>query len=149
VIQSVIESNNGIYPCRVCDFGCGRGDLLAELKSIDGIFAKGIDISKSAVDICRERNLDAEVADKVVGDWQIITATEVLEHFDDDAGLIKELQKCCDTLIYSVPWNCLPPGLEPEHRRVYTKGYVKRITPNLKEIKEADHFLVVISEGER
>ncbi len=127
---------------RVLDFGCGRGDLLARL----GPLAHGIDISEEAVRICRERGLSAEVGSEPAGYWDAIVATEVLEHVDDDRGLLRRLFEHTRRVIYTVPHDCLPPGLEPEHRRVYTIPYVREITPHLKEVREVGDYLLVIAE---
>lgn len=47
---------------QVLDIGCGRGEFL-ELMRESGIPACGIDLSPESVDLCRRKNLEAEVAD--------------------------------------------------------------------------------------
>jgi hypothetical protein len=129
---------------RVLDFGCGRGDLLAMLD--EG--SHGIDFSAKAVEICRQRGLSAEVGDKPVGEFDTIVATEVLEHLDEDALMLEHFFDHADRVIYAVPYNTLPPSVEPEHRRCYTKQYVQQITPYLKAIRQVDQYLVVLAERE-
>jgi len=46
----------------VLDIGCGRGEFLALLRE-QGIQARGIDINRSMVDVCRQQGLDATEAD--------------------------------------------------------------------------------------
>ena len=46
----------------VLDVGCGRGEFLALLRE-NGVTARGIDLNASMVDVCREKGLDATVAD--------------------------------------------------------------------------------------
>lgn len=129
----------------VLDYGCGRGDLLGKL----GDRAVGVDISRKAVEICESRGLRAKLIEpggmpETNGSrWGTIVCTEVLEHVDDDAGLITKFFEHTNHLIYTVPHNCLPPGLEPEHRRVYTADTVKRITPHLKSVKKSGDYLMV------
>ena len=72
----------------VLDAGCGRGELLDLLKS-RGVNARGIDVNRGMVDLCRERGLDVEQADAVsylarqpeasVGG---LVAIQVVEHFE-------------------------------------------------------------------
>jgi O-antigen chain-terminating methyltransferase len=46
----------------VLDVGCGRGEFLELMRSA-GISARGIDLSRESVDLCRSKGLDAEVMD--------------------------------------------------------------------------------------
>jgi hypothetical protein len=126
---------------KALDFGCGRGDLLKML----GPKAKGMDISKRAVDICKRRGLKASTGSKIRKNarYDMIVATEVLEHVDDDKGLLEHFFEHTDEVFYSVPDNCLPPGLEPEHRRVYSPNYIKMITPHLQSILLTHNYYLV------
>ena len=44
------------------DIGCGRGEFL-EMMRAAGVAARGIDLSAESVALCRQKGLDAEVAD--------------------------------------------------------------------------------------
>ncbi len=125
---------------KVLDFGCGRGDLMALLDN-----PYGIDISKKAIEIIQDQGMEGEVGSKPKGKWDAIVCTEVLEHLDNDKEMIEKFFKHTNTLIYAVPNNCLPPSVEPEHRRIYTKKYIKQITPNLKQIWEIGNYLLVLA----
>jgi O-antigen chain-terminating methyltransferase len=46
----------------VLDIGCGRGEFL-ELLRDTGVAARGIDLSRESVDLCRQKGLQADVAD--------------------------------------------------------------------------------------
>ncbi len=46
----------------VLDLGCGRGEFL-ELMRVAGVSARGIDLSRESVDLCRSKGLHAEQAD--------------------------------------------------------------------------------------
>jgi len=46
----------------VLDIGCGRGEFL-ELMRDSGVPARGIDLSRESIELCRQKNLQAEVAD--------------------------------------------------------------------------------------
>lgn len=132
---------------KVLDFGCGRGDLLDYLKS-HGITAVGMDHSEVAVNACRDRGLFSSHGAWPIGRHDVIVCTEVLEHLDDDDGMIEEFFRHAPTVIYTVPANRLPPGIEPEHRRVYTIRDIREITPHLKEVKEIDGYYLVVAERE-
>jgi len=128
---------------RVLDYGCGRGDLLALL----GPQATGYDISPEAVTLCHERKLRATIDPSVLLDrWDAIVCCEVLEHVEDPEDMLARFFHSTDLVIYSVPNNCMPPGMEPEHRRVFTRGYCQRITPHLRSISESGYWLVVVAE---
>jgi O-antigen chain-terminating methyltransferase len=72
----------------VLDIGCGRGELLAALKTA-GVSARGIDANDSMVAAARERGLDAAHADAhayldalPAGSLGGIVATQVIEHLE-------------------------------------------------------------------
>jgi hypothetical protein len=129
---------------KVLDFGCGRGDLLARLNS----GSMGMDISEKAVEVCKSRGLDAKVGTEPEGQWDFIVCTEVLEHIDDDLALYNKFFEHTNRVLFSVPNDCLPPGLEPEHRRVYTIHDVKHTFPHVKEILCLGEYMLVYAEKE-
>jgi SAM-dependent methyltransferase len=70
----------------VVDIGCGRGEWL-ELLSESGIAARGYDLNRIAVEECRERGLEAELADglKVLAglpeaSCSAVTGFHIIEH---------------------------------------------------------------------
>jgi 2-polyprenyl-3-methyl-5-hydroxy-6-metoxy-1,4-benzoquinol methylase len=72
----------------VVDIGCGRGELLAALRT-RGVKARGVDANAAMVDLCRSRQLEVEQGDALsylerqrdasVG---ALTAIQVVEHFE-------------------------------------------------------------------
>jgi 2-polyprenyl-3-methyl-5-hydroxy-6-metoxy-1,4-benzoquinol methylase len=66
--EEYVKSGQGFYvphfsECKeVLDIGCGRGEFL-DLMREAGIPARGIDLSRESVDLCRSKGLQAEVAD--------------------------------------------------------------------------------------
>jgi len=148
IVNTIKQSMNGTSPYRVLDYGCGRGELLSHITKLDGVDATGTDISSVAIDKCKGKGLQGFVLDDawITDRYDMIVLSQVLEHIDDDRDLLNQLLPYTDRLIYSVPWNCLPPGIEPEHRRIYTKEYVRRITPDLIEIIDTcDDYLIVVA----
>lgn len=85
---------------RVNDFlevGCGAGDLLASLAK-SGYRGVGVDISPEAIATARERlqghAVSAELKNvgDVAGVFDVVIASEVLEHCADDVGFLAELK---------------------------------------------------------
>jgi 2-polyprenyl-3-methyl-5-hydroxy-6-metoxy-1,4-benzoquinol methylase len=92
----------------VLDVGCGRGELLALLKT-QGIAARGIDTNGAMVARCRERGLDAEQADAITylehqadGSLGGLTAIQVVEHLQP-ADLLRFLRLAYDKLRPGAP----------------------------------------------
>lgn len=70
----------------VLDIGCGRGEFLEMMRSA-GVSARGIDLSHESVALCRQKGLDAEVADlfaylaaQPAGSFDGIFCAQVVEH---------------------------------------------------------------------
>ena len=85
----------------VVDLGCGRGEWL-ELLGENGIQAKGVDLNRSMVKLCVDRNLDV-VEDNVVaylrslpgGSLRALTGFHIVEHMEtsDLVSLLDEAYK--------------------------------------------------------
>jgi hypothetical protein len=105
------------------------------------------------VEVCKSRGLSAihlddegDTLSTLPWGWDAVVCTEVLEHVDDDVGLLQGLFRLSDTVIYAVPYDCMPPGLEPEHRRVYIDSDMRRITPHLERIiYDFEPYAVVVA----
>lgn len=72
----------------VLDVGCGRGEFL-ELLREQGVRARGIDVNRAMVDVCREQGLDATAADALshlrsLPDASLggLIAVQVVEHLE-------------------------------------------------------------------
>jgi len=144
--KRIMGFTNGQKPFRVLDFGCGRGTLMDRLSAINGVEVYGVDFSSTAIERVIGRGLRGAVGTEPIGKWDCIVCTEVLEHIDNDSEMVKKFFDHSDRLIFTVPDNCYPPGLEPEHRRCYTEGYVKRITPHIKEISHFHQYMLVVAD---
>jgi 2-polyprenyl-3-methyl-5-hydroxy-6-metoxy-1,4-benzoquinol methylase len=86
---------------QVLDIGCGPGQFAEFLmRRLPGIRYSGLDFSEVAICAARERcpSLRFEVADALRSDaastfeYDLATCTEVLEHIDDDIGLLRRLR---------------------------------------------------------
>ncbi|MEX1025442.1 MAG: class I SAM-dependent methyltransferase [Planctomycetota bacterium] len=85
----------------VLDIGCGTGANLALVEEIDaGPRTVGLDFEPTALAFCRSRALNSALVrgDGMrlpFGDGSVdcITALDIVEHFDDDHGLLAEFQR--------------------------------------------------------
>ena len=95
---------------RILDAGCGTGGNLAEFGRLGP--AAGVDPSAVAVELCRERGLDGVVCGRIEempfadGSFDLLMATDVLEHVEDDRRAATELRRVAapdSRLIITVP----------------------------------------------
>jgi SAM-dependent methyltransferase len=118
---------------RVIDVGSGTGTnlrLLAELGFID---FTGVDMSESAIRFCAEKGLGrvemADARDLPFEDRSVdlVVATDIVEHIDDDAAALREIQRVLrpgGCAILTVPAFQSLWGLQDEvchHKRRYRK----------------------------
>jgi 2-polyprenyl-3-methyl-5-hydroxy-6-metoxy-1,4-benzoquinol methylase len=117
---------------KVLDFGCGSGALVAHLSRYGQ--AEGADVDEEAVDFCHQRGLDSVRLVQAVSEtyapqsFDLVTALDVLEHVDDDSGLLRDLYTVLRPggwLLVSVPAYQFLWGRQDEvslHRRRYIAG---------------------------
>lgn len=110
----------------VLELGCGLGILARQLLQF-GNTVTGLDISEAAITHLPEeiKGVVATLPDLPFPDYSfdVVVATEVLEHIDNDDACIKEVVRVLrpgGRAYFAVPDNCLGPEEEPEHVRKYT-----------------------------
>jgi SAM-dependent methyltransferase len=121
----------GVPPSpRILDAGCGTGRNLVEFGPLGE--AEGVDFSDDAVAFCHERGLrgvrNARVEELPFPDrrFDLILATDVIEHLDDDRRALSELRRVAAPaarLIITVPaynWLWSRHDESHHHRRRYT-----------------------------
>jgi SAM-dependent methyltransferase len=121
----------GVPPSpRLLDAGCGTGRNLVEFGSLGE--AEGVDFSDEAVAFCHERGLhgvrNARVEELPFPDgrFDLILATDVIEHLEDDRRALLELRRVATPgarLVVTVPaynWLWSPHDESHHHRRRYT-----------------------------
>ena len=113
---------------RLLDAGCGTGGNLAAFGP-----GRGVDPAPEAVAACRARGLDVVQARLEAlpfddGAFDLVLATDVLEHVDDDVAALRELRRVAApgaVLLVTVPahprlWSAHDVALH--HRRRYRRA---------------------------
>jgi SAM-dependent methyltransferase len=108
------------------DFGCGMGDAMPIYNEhFPNAKLIGMDISPSAVNQGRERY--GAIATFINGthldvpEVDVIIASNVIEHLDDDRGIVAHLASRCRKLFVIVPYKESP--LHPEHVNYYDEQH--------------------------
>jgi len=128
----------GIKKGKILELGCGLGFLLRQIKEDHPDFEiEGFDFSKIAVDTvnsfgitAKEKTIPVDLIMLERENYDVVIATEVLEHLEDDARLetIKEVYRILKKggkAIFTVPDNILPPSEEKFHLTCYTEETFK------------------------
>ena len=129
VIRALLARAGVARPARLLDAGCGTGRNLVEFAG--GAEAHGVDPSAEAVAACHERGLAGVVQGTVeqlpFGDrsFDLILATDVIEHLEDDVLALRELRRVAapeGILVCTVPafmWLWSDEDERLHHRRRY------------------------------
>ena len=116
----------------ILDFGCGLGDALPVYRErFPKAELRGLDISEHAVEQCRQKY--GAIATFIAGDYRqapetdVIIASNVLEHLDDDLEVARSLRSKCKHLYIVVPYR--EQDLDPEHVRRYDEHHFAEVGP--------------------
>lgn len=129
----------------VLDVGCGVGVLLDTIRAHCKEVA-GLDISPVAIDLLRSKGIPGRVGvlpeicfpDK---SFDIVVATEIVEHLDDPVRLLGEAARVArKKVIITVPDNVLAPDECAEHRAVYTKETLTQMLEQFFDDIEIESF---------
>lgn len=131
------------------EVGCGTGDLLYALEQ-RGYAGVGIDLSAAALSVARERlrtsliSVEQNDISEVNGLFDVVIASEVLEHIQDDVAFLKQLrERVADNgyLFLTVPAHMAKWGANDDfcgHVRRYEQDELR------KKIVAADLEIVLI-----
>jgi 2-polyprenyl-6-hydroxyphenyl methylase/3-demethylubiquinone-9 3-methyltransferase len=98
-----ITERCGLKDAKVADIGCGGG-ILSESMAREGARVKGIDMAskvlavarlhlhESGLDIDYEQMTAEDLAEKMPGQFDLVTCMEMLEHVPDPASIIASVQ---------------------------------------------------------
>ena len=133
IILSLIKEYKIQKTAKIFDFGCGSGYTVGYLQKL-GFDVSGADISAEAIEFGRSQGVDGlEVAQNSQikapeGGFGLILALDVIEHIDDDLGVIRALERALKPggmAIITVPAYQWLWGVQDEvahHYRRYTAG---------------------------
>lgn len=129
----------GLTPgLRVLDAGCGTGRNMLEFAALGTV--EGVDASPDAIEFCRRRGVPAVRQSEIeslpfdAGSFDLILATDVIEHLRDDRAALNELRRVAASggrLLATVPayqWLWSRHDVAHHHFRRYTlRGLRERL----------------------
>ena len=119
---------------RILDLGSGSGTNLNLLRSMNFKNIQGLDISPTAVELCRQRGFEKVSLGSICetglpsSHFDLVLATDVLEHVDDDRAALQEIRRLLKkgrSAFLAVPSFPALWGLQDQvsfHRRRYRRG---------------------------
>lgn len=133
-VVALLRLTGATASSRILDIGCAGGSLLRTLGDAGFPRVTGIDSSPAAIARCREQGLggallmDAARPDFAPGSFDVVVASDVLEHLDDPVGAARAWWRILAPggwLIAFVPafpflWSAHDEA--NEHRRRYTRA---------------------------
>lgn len=109
-IQKIIERNS-LDPSKICEIGCGAGEILNKLsehyENKKEFF--GYEISPQAFELCAKKskhNLTFKLANLLEDDadyFDIVMAIDVFEHVEDYFGFLRKLKTKAKYKIFHIP----------------------------------------------
>jgi SAM-dependent methyltransferase len=130
VVRALLEQADLTPAPRILDAGCGTGRNIVEYATLGEV--EGVDFSADAVEFCRLRGLEGVRQAPLEHDrFDLIVATDVIEHLDDDRLALAELGRVAapgGRLVLTVPayawlWSRHDESLH--HKRRYTAARMR------------------------
>ena len=130
VVRSLLSRAGVPDSPRILDAGCGTGANLLEYGRLGAV--TGVDAFPEAIELCRERGLDnvleapVEELPFAPGSFDLLFATDVIEHLEDDVLALRELRRVAADgarLVLTVPaydWLWSDHDVSVHHTRRYT-----------------------------
>ena len=106
-----ILRNNNLDPKRICEIGCGAGEILNKLSEYyaDDKELTGYEISPQAFEICNKKtkkNLSFELSDLLEISntyFDIVLSIDVFEHVEDYFGFLRKLKEKAEYKVFHIP----------------------------------------------
>jgi ubiquinone/menaquinone biosynthesis C-methylase UbiE len=143
IVFRLIKKMNLSKDARILEVGCSGGPLISLLKNENFQNVFGIDISENAIEVCKERGVNNTFVMDALNlkfgneEFDLIIASDILEHIEDDFSALIEWNRVLKTngkLIVFVPaFNSLWSHHDEinHHYRRYTKTMLlKRLRNN-------------------
>lgn len=109
----------------ILDFGCALGDAIPiYATAFPNAVISGTDISQTAIKKCISKygsKASFFSTEKDIDNYDIIIASHIMEHLDDDINIVKSLLNKCTSLFIFVPYKESP--LYIEHVNYYDEDY--------------------------
>jgi SAM-dependent methyltransferase len=152
IVRALVEQ---VAPARdsvVLDIGCSSGFLLRELQAAGYRDIQGIDASREGIALCQQQGLRARVMDAQTPDFpeaslDVICASDVLEHLEQDGGALAQWNRMLKPggwLIVFVPahaWLWTQHDEVNRHFRRYTRaGLVALLTAAGFELRRSSYW---------
>jgi ubiquinone/menaquinone biosynthesis C-methylase UbiE len=98
IVRMLVEQERPDKDSRILEIGCSGGLLMKELQALGLGQPTGIDISSDAIALCRRAGLDAHQMDAQelalpASSFDVVTASDVLEHLVDEAKAVQEWKR--------------------------------------------------------
>jgi SAM-dependent methyltransferase len=98
IVYDLVLRANADQGCRILEIGCSSGQFLSQLRRHGCRNIMGIDISEKAVKLCQASGLPAKVMDAQQldfpdGCFDLITASDILEHLADEKRALQEWRR--------------------------------------------------------
>ena len=152
-IKTIIE-NNKLDPQRICEIGCGAGEILKLLS--DSYSDKeffGYEISPQAYEIARTKekeNLSFKLQDLLEDNqetFDIAMAIDVFEHVEDYFGFLRKLKEKAEYKIYHIPLDLSVQNVLRSHPIIdgrKTVGHIHYFTKEtaLESLKDTGHEII-------
>ena len=136
VIWALLRRAAATEGLRLLDAGCGTGRNLIEFGPL-GV-ARGVDSSPEAIEFCRRRGVQDASEGQIEAlpfenaSFDLILATDVIEHLEDDRAAMSELRRVCapgGRMLATVPaygWLWSQHDSAHHHFRRYTLRQLRR-----------------------
>lgn len=125
-----------IHGTRVLDFGCGTGDLLLLLQG-NGLELHGVDTSKTALRMAKERGVTAQLhRNWPAGQFDTLVCSQVLEHLDDPRAWVEaagEHLASDGVLLVTVPEGEKVPS--PDHKTIFHEADLVSLLKGLGKVE--------------
>jgi ubiquinone/menaquinone biosynthesis C-methylase UbiE len=130
---------NDLRDSKILEIGCAGGLLIKALQEKGFTRITGIDISKKAIQLCKKRKIESALvmdgSNMSFSDnaFDIVIASDVLEHIDDDAATLCEWNRVLSPggkllmLVPAFPWMWSKHDDINQHKRRYTQRQLFRL----------------------